>query len=270
MEKKSLLMFGLSLFSALIMMYFISMIAVFMNIKPNDGYNLGVIVLLQILVFLSPIAFVSTFFKSKPTDLIKYNFQLNYKMMILAIAGLLFVDLLNNSIISIQEGIAPYYLKELIEISKNESQNYYSQLFVRQHWYQLIIPLFVGAIIPAFCEEIFFRGLLQHSLSRYPKWIMIIIPALLFAMFHSQLAFLIPQIIIGVYLAFITYYSNNIVPAIILHFLNNLKSILMMNVYGIDNQNIDIIYALTIFPLSLYFVYYIIMLIRRNYNFASS
>ena len=263
MEKKSLLMFGFSLLSAMMMLYIISMLGLFLNKRPGEELNFNLVFMLQILVFLSPVAFISTFFKVNFLELIKLKFNLNSKIIIYSIAGLLFLDLMNSSILSIQDAFAPPFLKEIIDVSISDSQKFYSQLFLINNWYEIFIPIFIGAVLPAICEETFFRGLLQTSLSHYSKWTMIMVPSILFGLFHGQIAFLIPQILIGIYLAILTYYSGSIVPAIIVHFLNNFKAIMMMNIFGIDNQNLDLTLSIILLPVSIYLLLFVIKLIKN-------
>jgi len=264
MEKKSFFMFGLSLLSAMMMLYIISMLGLFLNKRPGDELNINLVLMLQTLVFLSPVAIVSAFFQKNYLELIKVNLKFNPKLIIYSVAGLLFLDLMNTSILAIQDYLAPPFLKEVINVSLNESQKFYAQLFLVNNWYEIFIPILIGAVIPAFCEEIFFRGLLQTSLSQFSKWTMILVPSILFGLFHSQIAFLIPQILIGVYLAILTYYSGSIIPAMIVHFLNNFKAILMMNIFGLDNQNLDLTISLIILPISLFAIFYVIKFIKKN------
>jgi membrane protease YdiL (CAAX protease family)/ABC-type Na+ efflux pump permease subunit len=84
------------------------------------------------------------------------------------------------------------------------------------------------SIVPAICEEWFFRGMLLKSLLKNGKvWKSILISAALFGAFHtlsnSVIAVdrLIPTALIGIMLGYLAYKSNSIIPGIILHALNN-------------------------------------------------
>ncbi|MEM7455634.1 MAG: type II CAAX endopeptidase family protein, partial [Planctomycetota bacterium] len=88
--------------------------------------------------------------------------------------------------------------------------------------------LIAFSVIPAICEEWFFRGfLLRGLLNRMSRWRAIIISAVLFGLFHtlsgSVVAFdrLIPTIAIGIILGYVCYKSNSIVPGVVLHMLHN-------------------------------------------------
>ncbi|MFT7632967.1 MAG: sodium transport system permease protein, partial [Mariniblastus sp.] len=84
------------------------------------------------------------------------------------------------------------------------------------------------SIVPAVCEEWFFRGMFQRSLLKTnAAWKAILISALVFGSFHmlssSVIAIdrLVPTTLIGLMLGYLAYKSNSILPGIILHALNN-------------------------------------------------
>lgn len=84
------------------------------------------------------------------------------------------------------------------------------------------------SIIPAVCEEWFFRGMLLRSLLKFNSaWKAILISAAVFGCFHmlsnSVIAVdrFIPTTLIGIILGYLAFKSNSILPGIILHSLNN-------------------------------------------------
>lgn len=88
--------------------------------------------------------------------------------------------------------------------------------------------LLAFALTPAFCEEFFFRGLLQRALlTRRSAWQAILFSALSFGAFHtlsgSVAAFdrLIPTTVMGLVLGWLAYKSDSIWPGVILHLLHN-------------------------------------------------
>lgn len=87
----------------------------------------------------------------------------------------------------------------------------------------LAIMLIVVALLPAICEELFFRGVLQRlfiQIFRRP-WTGIIITAILFSAFHGQFLGFFPRVLLGILLGAIYWYSGSIWPAIIAHFIHN-------------------------------------------------
>ncbi len=84
------------------------------------------------------------------------------------------------------------------------------------------------AIIPAICEEWFFRGLLMRSLLRSRHaWAAILISAFVFGLFHvlsnSVIAIdrLLPTTLVGLMLGYLAYKSDSIFPGIVLHAIHN-------------------------------------------------
>lgn len=94
----------------------------------------------------------------------------------------------------------------------------------------LIAMLFLIAVLPAICEEFFFRGVLQRlfiQISRRP-WIGIIITAVLFSAFHGQFFGFFPRLLLGVLLGAIYWYSGSIWPAVLGHFVNNAVQVVLV------------------------------------------
>jgi membrane protease YdiL (CAAX protease family) len=90
------------------------------------------------------------------------------------------------------------------------------------------VILFSFSVIPALCEEWFFRGMLLRSLLKWNSvWKSILISALVFGSFHvlsnSVIALdrLLPSTLIGVMLGYLAFKSDSIWPGVILHSLNN-------------------------------------------------
>lgn len=83
--------------------------------------------------------------------------------------------------------------------------------------------ILVIAIAPAICEELFFRGALQHDLLRLVKsphaavWL----GAAIFSLIHFQLSGFIPRLALGAALGYLALYSRSIWPAVLMHFINN-------------------------------------------------
>ncbi len=96
---------------------------------------------------------------------------------------------------------------------------------------RLVSPLLIGiclAIVPAVCEEWFFRGMLLRSLLKSSRvWQAIIISAAVFGAFHvlsnSVVALdrLVPTTLVGMVLGYLAYKSDSILPGILLHALHN-------------------------------------------------
>src|SRR5690606_7002092 len=93
------------------------------------------------------------------------------------------------------------------------------------HLHQLPSRLFIMALLPAVCEEIFFRGVLQRLIFTATKGrnmlLAISFTALLFASLHGSLYNMLPIAAAGIILGWVYYKTGNIWYNIVLHFLIN-------------------------------------------------
>lgn len=88
------------------------------------------------------------------------------------------------------------------------------------------------ALVPAVCEEVLFRGYVLRAFEKsWSIWPAIIISGILFGLYHLQLTNLLPLASIGILLAFLTWISGSIVPAMVAHFVNNGSSVLLGSLY---------------------------------------
>ena len=100
-------------------------------------------------------------------------------------------------------------------------------LNMNSYW-DLFFNIIVMAIIPAFGEELLFRGLLQKSLFKKigEIHISIFITALLFSAIHLHLDGLLPRFFLGIILGYLFYWSQSLWIPIIAHFINNAMAII--------------------------------------------
>ena len=87
---------------------------------------------------------------------------------------------------------------------------------------EIILSLIV---IPAFCEEFFFRGIVFSEYRKYGTGNAIIVSALCFAMLHFSIENMVIYLFTGLLLGFVTAVTRSIIPSIILHLLSNTLSI---------------------------------------------
>ena len=86
------------------------------------------------------------------------------------------------------------------------------------------ILLFLAIVIIApIGEEVLFRGFFQQFLEKYWKDITkaILVTSLFFAIIHMNTYWLIQIYILGVFLGYLSWKTNSIIPSIILHSINN-------------------------------------------------
>lgn len=156
----------------------------------------------------------------------------NLKLPVLIITVLLFfaaMPILNESI-----KLNEYLGLDKLDLQAEESSysvllTTYSLVVDSNINHQIIIILCM-ALIPAIGEELFFRGVLQKILSEKIDFhVAILVASILFSLFHFELVAFFYRFLFGVILGYLYYYTKNIFPSILLHFINNFTSIIALN-----------------------------------------
>ncbi len=112
-----------------------------------------------------------------------------------------------------------------------DKANEFTKVFTQANSYgMLFLNLIVVAVIPAICEELFFRGILQNFLKMciYNEIVAIIFAAIIFSGFHGQFYGFLPRFVLGIILGFIYANSGSIWVVIFAHFINNAMATLMI------------------------------------------
>jgi membrane protease YdiL (CAAX protease family) len=92
----------------------------------------------------------------------------------------------------------------------------------------LVSTIAAIAVLPAVAEEIVFRGALARGLGRdRPAWMAVVISSAVFGIYHLIPAQVCATFLLGCILGFLTLRSRSIVPAIVVHFLNNTIAIIV-------------------------------------------
>ncbi len=91
------------------------------------------------------------------------------------------------------------------------------------HWSDLIWVLIIVALLPAVCEELLFRGIIQQAIKR--RWgklhLAVWITALLFSLCHGDCFALLPRLLLGAMLGYLYAYSRSLWVNSAVHFVNN-------------------------------------------------
>lgn len=96
----------------------------------------------------------------------------------------------------------------------------------------VLLTLFHVGVVPAVCEEVLYRGYVLRMLER--SWgigAAIIISGLIFGLYHMRITQLLPLAVLGIALAYITWKSGSLYPAMAGHFVNNGGAVLLASYY---------------------------------------
>ena len=91
---------------------------------------------------------------------------------------------------------------------------------------EFLLAVAALGIVPALCEEMFFRGLMLHVYERRMKWIpAVVMVGVLFALYHILLMTIPSIIILGVMITFVVYRTRSIWAGVLYHFIHNFLSV---------------------------------------------
>ncbi|MAO63726.1 MAG: CPBP family intramembrane metalloprotease domain-containing protein [Balneola sp.] len=96
----------------------------------------------------------------------------------------------------------------------------------------LLMGVFHIGLVPAICEEVMYRGYVQRAFEK--SWgivAAILISGAIFGAYHLQISNFLPLATLGVFLAYLTYISDSLIPAMVAHFVNNGGQVIASNFY---------------------------------------
>lgn len=191
----------------------------------NPGLLMASTVLQSLLLFLVPVIIVANvFYRDNKRDF--YRFDLGSQKWLLALAGVVVYALLSPLIDWLGFWNNHWNVGEMFSIMSDE---YYHTVMgiVRKAASAgsvgLLIMVLVMAVVPAICEELFFRVGLQQLLGKWFKndHVAVVVTAFVFSLMHMDMSGFLVRFVMGLVLGYVFLYSRSLVPNVMLHFLNN-------------------------------------------------
>lgn len=98
----------------------------------------------------------------------------------------------------------------------------------------LLINLLVFALVPAVCEELLFRGVLQQLFQQQFRHhhLAVWLAALVFSLIHLQMLAFFPRWWLGVVIGYAYYHTKTLWAPIVVHLLNNATVVVMLHYWG--------------------------------------
>lgn len=91
----------------------------------------------------------------------------------------------------------------------------------------LALNILSTAILPALIEEMIFRGYILGALRVHGDGLAVVLSAVLFGLFHGNVLQIPFALILGLAMGYLVVQTDSIWPAVLLHFANNLMSVLL-------------------------------------------
>lgn len=96
---------------------------------------------------------------------------------------------------------------------------------------EIIVYFISVAVVPAFSEEFFFRGVILSQLRKFGDVFAIFASALLFGLIHGNFTQIPFAFIVGLVLGYVTVKTNSMLPGMLIHFANNSFSVILDILY---------------------------------------
>ncbi len=193
----------------------------------------------QLFVFgFPPLLFMFVFWGNIKTAL--FSQKLEKKSLLIILMFLLLVvsfpalNLLENWN---QNLTLPGFLADFEAYWRNiEAQNerILQKFLLNTSWLVFFRNIFIMAIVPAVCEELFFRGALQQILFSIVKrkHFTVFLTAIVFTLFHFEPFVFLPRFLLALFLGYLFFDSKNLLSTMIFHFLNNVIIVVFYFLYS--------------------------------------
>ena len=115
-------------------------------------------------------------------------------------------------------------LEQLFRELSAASEELLEAFLLRDGVGSLMANMLVLALVPAICEELFFRGAFQQTLMacfRGKHHVAIWLTAAIFSLMHGDLFAFLPRFLLGLLLGYLYYYGQSLWVNVFAHFLNN-------------------------------------------------
>lgn len=127
------------------------------------------------------------------------------------------------------------------------------------------------AVVPALIEELVIRGIILQPLRKYGDKYAIIASALIFAVMHGNMVQIPYTVIGGILLGYLVVTTGSLWPSIILHFINNLYSVIVLSVDNNFGETASIVVTVAmLLVFAVVGVIGILKLAKLNYKFTLS
>ncbi|MBD1207618.1 MAG: CPBP family intramembrane metalloprotease [Ignavibacteria bacterium] len=186
----------------------------------------------QLLFMLTPSIIVMRYSPLKMQGLTRSGGEVTALQWAFGLLGIFGIQIFDAGFIALQERLVPSFMMPVYQQLRAWSdmvEQFYRTSFAGTTPWEAVRALLIGAVVPAFAEEILFRGLLQRSLEEvYPIRRAIVVTAIIFGILHFNPLSVLPLILIGAYLGFLAYYTQSLALPIVAHFLNNAIAIVAL------------------------------------------
>jgi uncharacterized protein len=178
-------------------------------------------------IFIVPSLLIGFLVTREPGTYLRTNRPLDLTLVVLAIfsivAVLPFVNLLaylnqNLDLPASMEGIENW-----IREKESNAEEITKAFLEVDTWKGLLFNILMVAILPSIGEEMAFRGVIQKQLIKLTKnrHVGIMLASVIFSAVHFQFYGFLPRLVLGLFLGYLFWWTQNLWYPILAHFINN-------------------------------------------------
>jgi uncharacterized protein len=147
----------------------------------------------------------------------------DYREIIASTIAVFALQQLMQVYMTLQDSIPlPPEVHKLVDTFKDLIEQTYRLLVTARNPLEFLFVVVTVALVPAVCEELLFRGLIQGTLEQGVGGIRAaIVAGVIFGAYHLNPFSLVPLVVLGVYFGYLVFRSGSIGVAISAHFFNN-------------------------------------------------
>ena len=233
---------GFMLFIASVSMYTLSLILVLVlqNILDN-----AMLLLANIVVSIVSLFVVGMFYcwisKTNPADVINVRWVKLSTAVPLILVGLTVAYIADYLTELIQSSFGMFGVENAVDMTTKSPTLFES-----------ILNIVSVCVIPALVEEFLFRGIVLGKLRAFGDSFAMFMTSMAFALMHGNIVQIPFAFIVGLSLAFITIKTDSLLPAVIIHFIVNFRSVIVSVITDnniLTEDTLNLIYILLSFAL---------------------
>ena len=217
----------------------------------SSPHGLSLLKLFQVIqsigLFIIPPIIIAYFLHGKPSVYLRYNKFPYAKSVLLVIAIIYFSEPLINWLAEVNSNLVlPQWMDGLqswMKESENQANKITEAFLKTESVSDLLFNIFMIGLLPAFGEELLFRGVIQQLIKKITgnSHSAIWISAILFSALHMQFFGFLPRLLLGAMFGYMLEWSGSLWLPIIAHFVNNATAVVAyyLQEKGIIGKNIE-------------------------------
>jgi hypothetical protein len=143
--------------------------------------------------------------------------------IVLSVVAVFFLQQMLQGYMILQDAIPlPDVVRRYVEIFRKMFEETYTMLVSASSVPEFIFVIITVALVPAFAEEMLFRGLVQSSFGKVTRGMTAAtLTGLIFGAYHLNPFSIVPLVVLGIYFGFLVYRSGSVYMSASAHFVNN-------------------------------------------------